>query len=217
MDFNIIYNKKYFMCILIIILLLYYITKKDKYEHNTNVSSSSEAISNIASMYNSQKLISTHLNLTGDLNMISEGSLLKTQNNPSGIKFNDIVTKINKTSSDLETLKTKFAVLDNRLLTQKKMGGFAINGDGSTMMLFEGGPYSLENNELFDMWTTNKWDAIYLFKGWKIQLWRDANAMGPAQTNEENINSDIKKIFLGSNNNIGVDQASAYKLEWIGY
>ena len=100
-----------------------------------------------------------------------------------------------------------------RLLTQQKVAGWAIDGDGTTTILYEG-QYNLWE-EPFNMWVNDRWDAIYIYRGWKITTYKEGVGNLP-RSETYNADSFIPIKFSldvrGDANNV-----SSYKAEWIGY
>ncbi len=97
-----------------------------------------------------------------------------------------------------------------RIINQQQYAGFAVDGGGTTMPLYEG-TYKLYDNDLFDAWTNDKWDVIYINRGWKITLWH--HGVGDSKAAEgENRKSNVPiKLILPANS------VSSYRAEWIGY
>ena len=111
--------------------------------------------------------------------------------------------------------------------TKGKIGGYAINGDGTTMLLWEGEWWLASNaedgavvnpkrdNVFMNAWTDDRWDLIYLYPGWKIDLW-EHNFHGHHR-NFENKRKDGLPIRLRTRD-MGLDnKVSSYKLSWVGY
>lgn len=97
-----------------------------------------------------------------------------------------------------------------RILPQQSYAGFAIDGDGTTMPLYEG-QYNLVDGAQFDAWTSDRWDLVYINRGWRITLWH--HRIGDAQAAVgENRTSNVP-IKMG----IPANTISSYKAEWIGY
>ena len=57
-----------------------------------------------------------------------------------------------------------------RIINQQQYAGFAIDGGGSTMLLFEG-DHVLYGDTQFNAWTNDAWNIIYINRGWRITLW----------------------------------------------
>jgi hypothetical protein len=102
-----------------------------------------------------------------------------------------------------------------RIINQQQYAGFAIDGEGSTMPLFEGS-YNLHGDARygdaqFNAWTNDRWDVIYINRGWRITLWHHEIGNDKAAVGE-NKNSYVPKKLDIPNNKV-----SSYKAEWIGY
>ena len=97
-----------------------------------------------------------------------------------------------------------------RVINQQYYAGFAIDGEGTTMPLYEGS-YNLFGGAQFDAWTNDKWDFIYINRGWRITLWD--NEVGNGQPfGGENRGSNVPiKVGIPGN------RISSYRAEWIGY
>jgi len=97
-----------------------------------------------------------------------------------------------------------------KMKSQRMMGGFAIDGEGSTFMLEEGGWYNLYSGAKYDAWSNDKWDMAYIYRGWKLELAEHGNGGGGKQW-WENKNENVKKCDPHDN------WGSSYKLTWVGY
>ena len=97
-----------------------------------------------------------------------------------------------------------------RIINQQSYAGFAIDGDGSTMPLYEGS-HSLYGDAQFNAWTNDKWDVIYINRGWRITLWWHALGDKQAAVGENRSSNVPTKLGLPAN------EVSSYKAEWIGY
>ena len=116
-----------------------------------------------------------------------------------------------------------------RLLSQSKIAGFAVNNGGTTMLLYEGGwalniGISNESDGRFGhgAGTNESWDVVYVNRGWKVTLhedwWHTDN--GTIRREIINTTSDIPLAdYLGNaiNGKHLLDKVSAYKAEWIGW
>jgi hypothetical protein len=95
-------------------------------------------------------------------------------------------------------------------------GGFAIDGEGSTFPLEEGGIYNLgnwkSNNKKYDAWSNDQWDMAYLYRGWRVEFWEhyEGRDLGTVWK-YENKTVDVKKCDMPN------DTISSYRLTWIGY
>jgi hypothetical protein len=98
------------------------------------------------------------------------------------------------------------------MLSNRKCAGFAVDGEGTTMLLYEG-YHRLGNGDLFDAWTNDKWDFIYCYKGWKIEVWKDYES-GTKQEIENKTEDVPTRMDLSKG--VGRNNASSYKATWIG-
>jgi len=233
---------KYFLILIILLLTLNILlvpTKKIK-ENYDNKQKKLKSISFKAAPTTSEKLVFSNTN--GDLNTYTQdeafenGIKLKntisfndwtiSQDSSKNLCFkrNDQTKNFCLTSNDTNknySLKLGDTVLDENSLKKQKhldlYAGFACNGDGGTLLLYAG-EYSLvalENvNPWPEGWTNDRWDIIYVNKGFKITVYNDN--MSGTQAVLENTDSDIPKRFVLSNYNLK-DALSSYKAEWIGF
>jgi hypothetical protein len=110
---------------------------------------------------------------------------------------------INDMSNKVEDMYKKTA-------TNRKTAGFSIDGEGSSIALYEGA-WNLFDGQQFDAWTNNRWDLIYIFRGWRITVWE--NGIGSGSTNQgQNTTSDVPLKWDISDNYV-----SSYLAEYIGY
>lgn len=135
--------------------------------------------------------------LTADVQSNESNAL----NNGSGIKF-----------GDQEINETKWKKID----PMRGWAGWAIDGRGSTSLIFEGS-YLITSDGWGDSdWINDTWDLVYVNKGWEIQLWKDsASGSGSGTTTTcKNTTDDLPKRFgLGDL----VNQVSFVKATWVGY
>ena len=112
--------------------------------------------------------------------------------------------QLGKTSINEDDLK--------KMKSQRMMGGYAVDGAGTTIMLEEGGWWNLccEGNQKYNAWSNDAWDVLYLYRGWKAQFTEHPTGKGWVKT-YENKNENVKK-FVPPGNSI-----SSYKLWWVGY
>ncbi len=97
-----------------------------------------------------------------------------------------------------------------RVINQQQYAGFAVDGEGSTMPLYEG-DWNLYGGAQFDAWTSDKWDIIYINRGWRITCWH--HEIGNSQAaKDENRTSNVPKRMTIPGNTI-----TSYRAEWIGY
>ena len=111
--------------------------------------------------------------------------------------------------------------------TKGRIGGYAIDGGGSTKLLWEGswilnseaedGPlvHPKTNNVFMNAWTDDKWDIIYLYPGWKIHVF-DHRFSGTNRQYENKRKDGLPiRLHLGA---MGLaNRVTSYKLWWVGY
>jgi len=96
-----------------------------------------------------------------------------------------------------------------KIKSLKNIAGYAIDGGGSTHLLFEG-YHKLHGSQKFDAWSNDKWDIIYIFKGWDFTAWKDYNKKSQMGT-FKNTNEDAKRWKPDGN------RLSEYEVKWVGY
>ena len=136
------------------------------------------------------------------------GKWLHIQTDRPSISFNK---KIN-VKGDVCRYSNKGCIDMRRLESHSRIGGFAVDGDGTTMMLEEG-QYKLHHGHKYDSWTNDKWDHIFIYKGWKVELWEhyyDSADKGTKWT-YENKTKMVERYKPGHN------RISSYKLTWVGF
>ena len=135
------------------------------------------------------------------------GSTIKSTNDINGKNLNITeYIKIGNTNLNSDFLK--------RLYSWTKLGCITIDGEGSTHILSEG-KNTFRNNGLYDAWTDNRIDVIFLLKGWKITLYDGSDYKGRQYTIENKTN-DIKRVNLDATE-LKKNKASSYYLRWVGY
>jgi len=97
-----------------------------------------------------------------------------------------------------------------KMKSSRMIGGYAIDGGGSTFMFEEGGWYNLYSGAKYDAWSNDAWDMAYLYRGWKLELAEHGNGGGGKQVWK---NKDRNVLKCDTHNNWG----SSYKLTWVGY
>lgn len=108
--------------------------------------------------------------------------------------------------TDTSTLK--------KLTSYTRIGGYAKDG-GSMNILLEEGTHTLGNdrNGLYTYETQNRWDYIYVFKGWKFTGYDKGDKTDRVL---ENKTSYVKHMDVGEGNSDN-NRINKYKLEWVGY
>jgi hypothetical protein len=111
-----------------------------------------------------------------------------------------------------------------KLLPYKTCAGFAIDGLGSTMLLYEGtwnleGTKSNDGNGRFNGWTQRLWDQAYIYKGWKCRFFRQDPQILTFLGDLENKTDLIPQVlnFYYSRDNNKENQTTYYTAEWVGY
>lgn len=136
--------------------------------------------------------------LTGSSGTLSMGNL-----------STDTITLNNISTSGLKIDNTML----KKLASQASVGGFAINGDGTTIPLMEG-EWNLSDKGPMDAWTNDKWDTVHIYKGWRISVANNSNMGGGTKT-VQNKTDVLQKYSL---RDYGLDnKVSSYTMTWIGY
>ena len=205
---------------LIVILIVLFLLQKKEHAGSIPPSPpqlSNEAIQNIAKVYADTNNTATfnNLNVIGNIRGNVTGNVV---GNVTGDLSGNVVgaqTTINKlcigqtciTEADLQ-----------KIASNKKCAGFAVDGLGTTMLLYEGyWPLyggNNENDRRFDAWTSDAWDMVYVFKGWKVQFWADLRSGNTSIV--ENKTDDIPKTRWLNNDGL-TNQVSSYEATWVGY
>jgi|SaaInlStandDraft_5_1057022.scaffolds.fasta_scaffold96920_1 hypothetical protein len=104
----------------------------------------------------------------------------------------------------------------SRLTAWLKIGGYAVDGRGSTYLLEEG-KWSLAEGEKYRNWANDAWNILLLFRGWEITVWSNGDYTGTTKT-IKNTTDTVKMINLGLKEYDGLnDKIDAYQLIWRGY
>jgi hypothetical protein len=99
-----------------------------------------------------------------------------------------------------------------RLTSMLTCAGFAINGDGSTFLLHEG-DHQLRGGGLFgDIWADDRWDAVWIYRGWHLQCFDGNSFDGAVIVNHHNRGSNIPERIRNIN-----DKTCSYKARWAGW
>ncbi len=228
---------KHIIIFLIVVLLVLFFTQQKEHLSSKTPNLSSEAVQNIAKVYADTKESAyfNNINTTGNM----RGNVI---GNVTGNLKGDVTGNIVSTQATTSRLCIGQTCIDEtdlkKISSNKKCAGFAIDAEGSTMLLYEGYwelfDYN-ENQRRFDAWTNNKWDRVYIFKGWKIQFFEDGNRTGSVGI-VENKTDDIPKSVdvsktadLSNISNETLRQItsnlitkmpnsiSSYEATWVGY
>lgn len=106
-----------------------------------------------------------------------------------------------------------------KLVSHSSIGAYAIDGGGSTIPLIAttGKGMNLSKNEPRDGnmygWASDRWDLIYLCKGWEITLWHDEVGVKHLEGPTKNTKHKLQLVDLRDRHN----KATSYKLEWKGW
>ncbi len=199
--------------LIILVGLLFFIQQKE-HAGTTNTSNlSNEAVQNIAKVYadTNSTAVFNNIRSTGKITGNVTGNLTgNVAGDVSGSNINISKLCIGKTCIDETDLQ--------KVASNKKCAGFAVDGTGTTMLLYEG-YWKLydgnnENERRFDAWTSDAWDVVYIFKGWKIQFWADEKS--GKNIIVENKTDDIPKGKWLNNDGL-TNQVSSYEATWVGY
>lgn len=107
-------------------------------------------------------------------------------------------------------VKGKTLQLD-RMAPYNSIAGYMVDGEGSTIFLEEG-RHSLVNDKYTQNYAfmNDSLDTIYLYKGWKVTVWRDEfSGTSWTITNTD----EAIKAWQGFDAN----QVTAYEAIWVGY
>ena len=100
-----------------------------------------------------------------------------------------------------------------QLLAHRQLGGFAINGDGSTHPLIEGYHPNMHESSTTNIitWGSDRWDDLLIFKGWKVEVWENPHKGGHR---EEFINKTkaMQRFRIVKQN-----KTSSFNVTWVGY
>jgi len=244
--------------ILILCIIVYLLNAKSS-EHmtDTGIDTTTDAINNIASLYNKEMMIVDNLTVKGKITaaevdaptvkattmktdkidvddeakakyfILNGGTIDPKKVGTDGIFCRDngqatiygddhIVLKGPKQSFDLHVSSDDLKVNNKTLYLERyapynEIAGFLIDGGGTTLMIQQGkhslitGIYGMNNG-----FVENAVDTIYLYRGWKIKVWRDDFAGTSWETS--NTSATIKE-WKGFDAN----QISSYEATWIGY
>lgn len=167
---------------------------------------------------NSVSLVETTLNdifNKVEKDKVTIGKTLTIQSN-ANIEQDLVVGKGIKLNEQLcigDTCITKDDLL--KIKSQKEMCGYAIDGDGSTHMIWSG-EHSLDSGTTSG-WANNKWDNIYLFKGWEMTVYNSSDLSGTGYS-KINTTKDVYKWRMKKISEKDMkNKVSSYKCTWVGY
>lgn len=93
-----------------------------------------------------------------------------------------------------------------KMTSSSKIGGYGIDGNGTTHLAIEG-----KHNLNEFKWGGNLWDAVYILRGWKIRLYYD-DTYSDLMTEDTNTSYDVKEV-----SGVSANRAQSYDLIWVGY
>ncbi len=99
-----------------------------------------------------------------------------------------------------------------KMKSHMELAGYAVDGQGTTHLLFANGMQNLTVGSMMDAWANDAWDIVYLFKGWKGTFYAHPDGEGTSQT-FTNSKSTVESYILDTIKN----QASSYEIAWVGY
>jgi hypothetical protein len=194
----------------VVILIVLFLVQQKEHASSTPTTTptlSNEAIQNIARIYADSNNTATFNNLR------ATGDVIGAQTTTNRLCIGTTCI----TETDLQ-----------KIASNKKFAGFAVDGGGTTMLLYEGywilwgsNDENVNNVKRFDAFTTDVWDVAYINKGWKVQFWADAKSGNTVII--ENKTDDIPKrvSFISHNFAVGTgsggDGVSSYEATWVGY
>jgi hypothetical protein len=107
-----------------------------------------------------------------------------------------------------------------KLLPYKTCAGFAVDGLGTTMLLYEGtwdvAGIDTSLDARFNAWTGNVWDCAYINKGWKCRFFKrgDKNSLVYITELENKTELIPRRVsFYGGAENT----VTFYIADWVGY
>jgi len=198
-----------FIIISIAILLAIMLSaKKEKFENTDGI---------LDKIMNSYSRLETKFDTIYDGDTIKFHSKLNAPNAYINALAADNFTALNQVTANNKITTPQVNIADTtldkeylqRLNSITKFGGFAVDGGGSTYLLFEGF-HTLENQTKWGWWSEDKWNLLYIFKGWNIKVYWDRDESN-LMMEDTNTGEDAKLV------NLNDDAASAYRLTFVGY
>jgi len=204
-----------FIVILFLILIIDFSDKHDRenFQNKENFEGDKTFFDSALNSYN------TTNNLVKDIfpNVDSSNATVNKNLTVNGnLKSNNVIT--NNVSAN-DTLKSSKVIIGNttlyetdlkKMMSTRKIAGYAVSGRETTHLLFEGGWYNLYKGAKFDAWSNDSWDVAYVFRGWKLEVAEHGNGKGYIWR-KSNTEEDVKKLGWFSR------KPSSYKVTWIGY
>ena len=145
-------------------------------------------------------------NINADGEVVAKGHI-KTSKNvyAKNIKATDMFYMPDG-DKNLTLTKEELKKIKSRL----DLAGYAVDGGGSTHLLFADGWQNLYDGAKMDAWSNDSWDMIYLFKGWKGEFAEHGSGKGWVKK-YENKDRKLQKFQPPG------DRISSYKVTWISY
>ena len=213
-------KRKHIVILVIFILVAFILIRNKNYEglDATNTPPlSNEAIQSISSVYSNTAGVSTFNNIkaTGKIT----GKLI---GDVSGNVMGNVMGNVTGDISGTKLCIGSTCITEKELqqiTSNKKWAGFATNSEQLPQIapLYEGYYKTYVNNSInnpFGIMGNDRWDYIYLYKGWKIQVWAAGDKTGQSAT-YENKDSELPKLFILES---GIkDAVSEYEATWVGY
>jgi hypothetical protein len=208
--------------IIVIIILLGYLLLHNKNCEGLDATSntptlSNEAIQSISSIYSNTSGTSTFNNVKATGKITGKQFIGDMSGNVTGNVTGNLMGDVSGTKLCIGSTCITEKELQ-QITSNKKCAGFAVDGTGTTMPLYEGFWKIYGGNDettrRFDSWTNDTWDMVYIYKGWKVQFWSDDKS--GATVTVENKDDDIPKTKWLSNNNLS-NSVSSYEATWVGY
>lgn len=252
------------ICVILYLIYDKFCAKSTSIEHMTDINT--EALSNLASMYASGKMIvdeievQNDINVKGNVNIKGENTVEGKSNLEGNVHTGQVIMGNTKLSSGANTsLKVqtshgwgefgpqntewmhimtdrgkvyinkrtnvdgmiathnKDGIDDTRRLkTWSRIGGYAKDGNEVNILLQEGSHKLHDNRDgLYTYATKDRWDIVYVFKGWKFIGYDGLNYDGTSWVLENK--TDYVKHMGGNNDTGSVNKIHSYKLQWVGY
>ena len=125
----------HFTIIIILIFAILYVIKRltssDNFEGMDASTTNSEAIANIASLYNKDNMTITNLNVTGEntSNSIKATQLLVEKDKDNVPAYNnDVVNALNDLNNRLITINERLETVETHYVDTRKQGAYTLNG-----------------------------------------------------------------------------------------
>ena len=207
--------------ITIIIILLYIFFRFINKQENFSLDEKKSLIDGLKiqnSLFNSIFVKVDKKNVTMDKNLMISNHIKSNSLSTNNLTVNKNLS-VKKDLSVMNNIKGKDLVLGRERINEtdlKKfksiahLAGYAVDGDKTTHLLFEGGWHKLYGGGKFDSWANDRWDDAWIFRGWRLEMAEHGYGKGKIWK-IDNKNEDVKR--LGNLRN----KPSSYRVTWIGY